>query len=120
MKRFRLRAVDEFDARRGYVRCDPPGMGVRIGKGPDANADFWRDRQGNLVVRCSSQGYRMHLAAALADGSAVPPSAMDELCDFLAEVLLDWIVEGVDDDPDCLTELADERLAVQFTALGVL
>ena len=48
-KMFRLVEIDEFDARRGYRRCDPPGIGVHMGgdgPNPEAEADFWRDRAG--------------------------------------------------------------------------
>ena len=111
-KMFRLVEIDEFDARRGYRRCDPPGIGVHMGgdgPNPEAEADFWRDRAGGLVVRFSSQGYRLHFTAKLTDGGPVPESAMRDFCDFVGDTLFQWVIEGVDDLPNSIydAECAD-------------
>ena len=46
----------------------------------------------------------MHLAATLADGGPVPESAMDDFRDHVAKALLDWITEGVDDEPNSICD----------------
>ena len=105
VRTFRLEPIPAFDARRGYRKCVPSGVGVHVGREPKAEASFWRDRAGALVVRCSSQGYRIHLAATLANGDAVPATAMDDFCDHVAKTLVEWVTEGVDDLPDSIYEI---------------
>jgi hypothetical protein len=102
VREFRLEPIPAFDARRGYRKCVPSGIGVRVGREQKADACFWRDRAGGLVVRCSSQGYRMHLSAMLADAGPVPESAMDDFCDHVAQTLRDWMAEGVDGEPNSI------------------
>ncbi len=96
--RFRLEQVPAFDARRGYARRN--GVGVSLSDAPRASADFWRDRAGQLVVRFSSRGYVFHLRATLASGGPVGESLLDEFTDWIGDVLVEWIVDGVDDVPE--------------------
>jgi hypothetical protein len=100
-RKFKLEDIDEFDARRGYKRCVIPGVGTHVGK-RQAIADFWKDRNGNLVVRFSSQGYQYHFKGLLASGRQIPEDQMEEFSEWVSERLLDWIIEGVDDYPEFL------------------
>lgn len=96
---FTLAEVEPFDARRGYKRCNPPGVGVSFGRGASANSDFWRDRAGNLFVRFSSIGYVYHLQALRIDGNLISAKDMDDLIEYIVSALQSWIIEGVDDSP---------------------
>lgn len=98
-RKFRLDEVNTFDARRGYRRCTPPGVGVEFIGGPSANADFWRDRAGKLFVRFSSQGYIYHLEASRIDGMSISTHDMSELEEYIVGSLKMWMIEGVDDSP---------------------
>lgn len=105
-KTFRLVLIDAFDARRGYKRCPLPGVGVSwVGGVPrGANADFWRSRTGEFVVRFSSQGYVYHFEAFAASGKQIPENEIPEFGDFIADALCEWVDEGVDDVPSALYE----------------
>ena len=98
--RFQFVGIAPFDARRGYRRCSPPGVGVSFVDRPGAVADFWRDRSGEVVMRFSSRGYDYHCKARLKSGGPVPEDQMEDFADWVADVLLEWIVDGVDDDPE--------------------
>lgn len=89
--------IENFDARRGYSRCNPPGQGMTLGL--KADADLWRDPSGNVVTRLSSEGYRFSFLVSHRSGRAVLDEEMKSLCDYLADILHLWIVEGVDDEP---------------------
>jgi len=106
-RKFRLVEIDEFDARRGYKRCIPGGVGLEIPPHPAYSflrptqllADFWRNRDGALVVRFSSNyPYVFHYEALLANGKPVPDKDIEEFGEFIMEVLQNW--EGTDDQPD--------------------
>lgn len=99
-RKFRLVEVDAFDARRGYTRCTPPGVGIFFVDGPNAIADFWRNRAGSLVVRLSSQGYVFHLEALRTDGKTISVDDMTEFEEYVADTLDEWIIEGVDEIPE--------------------
>ena len=92
-----LTEIDHFDARQGYKRCDPPAVGILDVW--QATADLWRDPIGHLVMRFSSQGYIFSFQAFLPSGEKIPDFAMNDFVNYLMDVLLLWIVEGVDDIP---------------------
>jgi hypothetical protein len=96
---FKLLPIDAFDARRGFRRCVPPGIRVDAG-GPIAGADLWRHPDGRLFVRCSSQGYICSMECSLASGESVSDARLQECIDWLADVLIQWMVDGVDDFPE--------------------
>lgn len=89
--------IDGFDARRGYRRCNPPGVGGTISF--SAVADLWRDRAGNVVTRFASQGYRFSFMVMHRSGRALLDAEMDDFCEYLADVVHLWLIEGVDDEP---------------------
>ncbi len=96
---YRFEQIDDFDARRGYRRCEMPGVTLWVGDTPRADADVWRDRSGTVVVRFSSQGYRFSFAVSLSSGQPLREERLWDMQDHLSELLLLWIDEGVDDTP---------------------
>ena len=57
-----------------------------------------------LAGDCSSasraRGYVWSMECSLASGKQVPDTRMGECIDWLADVLVEWIVDGVDDVPE--------------------
>ena len=99
-RKFRLVEVNAFDARRGYRRC-PPGVEISFGDGPiAATADFWWSRTGSLLVRFCSQGYVFHLEAFRTGGKKISADGMAEFQDYVADKLVEWVTEGVDEIPE--------------------
>jgi len=104
--KFTLVRINSFDARQGYKRCSINGVAGETDPHPLAfippiplAADFWRNRNGGLVVRFSSnQPYVFHFEAFLDNGEQVPEKDIDEFADYVLEVLIDW--GGADDPPD--------------------
>ena len=99
--------VPSFDARRGLRRCVPGGAGVFLGRS-HAEVDFWRNLDGELLLRFSSYGYRYSYKAMLVHGGAVPDEMLDLLSEEISEVLLQWLVDGPDEAPE-LPELDEEQ-----------
>jgi hypothetical protein len=95
---FVLARVPPFDARRGYRRPQPTGVGV-AGHDQEAIADFWRGRDGGLFVRFTSQGYVFHYEARLQSGAPIEQADMEAFALYVSDVLMEWLCEGVDDDP---------------------
>lgn len=86
-----------------------PGVGVTCGRDTSALANFWRDRTGKLVVRFSSQGYIFHLEATLASGKPIPENKLNDFGEYVANILLDWLIEGADDLPDSMYKGYNQR-----------
>lgn len=105
-KRFGLVGIRDFDARHGYKRCTPGGVGVCFvgGRRFKADADFWRDKKGRLVVRFSSRGYVYQFAAFRTSGENVSDSDLTDFSNYITEALADWICQAVDDVPPALDE----------------
>lgn len=106
-KLFRLTLIAPFDARRGYTRCDPPGVGISVGSSNPlcADSDFWRSRTGSFVVRISSKGYVYHLEALHTSGEQIHQDDMGDVVDYIADVLYEWVREGyLDEVPSDLNE----------------
>ncbi len=108
--RFKLVEIHPFDARRGYTRCVPPGVGCA---GTSADSDFWRDRTGKLVVRCSRQGEAYHFEALLASGEDVPEEAMWEFGEYIGELLFEWVANWSPADFDEL--VLEENMRLEAT-----
>ena len=63
--RFELFSIARFDTRRGYARCDPPGIDVAIvGERQKAHANIWRAADGGLVLRLRGWRLRVFLRSA--------------------------------------------------------
>src|SRR5436309_2556419 len=101
---FKLVEIDAFDARQGYKRCSIPGRGCGFVGGPSSTSDFWKDKKDRLVIRISSQGYAFHFEASLASGKPIPEDKMDDFADYIEQLLLEWLTEGVDDPPSSIYE----------------
>lgn len=97
--RYSVAQIYNFDARHGYRRCPLPGVGVSVGRGPSALADFWRTRGGNVVARFSSSGYQYSFVACLSNGDPIPDKRLSDFGDHVSELLLLWLSDGVDDTP---------------------
>lgn len=99
---FRLVPTHAFDARRGFSRWVIPGIGTRTTeRGSLAEADLWIDRQGNLFTRFASQGYSLHFRIKSVLSDRVTPAMKDDVENFLHDMLITWVVDGVDDDLEC-------------------
>ena len=61
---------------------------------------FWKDRDGRFFVRIFSQGYNYHFEALLASGKQIPEGKMDEFGEWVSDVLLECLVEGVAMPPE--------------------
>jgi hypothetical protein len=100
---FVLAQIDNFDARQGYRRFKPSGLGVTVGNEPTALADFWRTLGGNVAIRFSSKGYRYSFIGVDASGELIGESQMEDFIEHITDLLLLWLSDGVDDTPS--TEL---------------
>lgn len=99
---FRLVPIAAFDARRGYSRWVAPGIGTRSAeRGSLAEADLWVDRQGNLFTRFTSQGYSLHFKIKSVLCSKITPEMKENIEEFLYNMLITWVVDGIDDDLEC-------------------
>ena len=97
---FVLTEIPHFDARRGYKKCDMPGVGAsHVGDRRIAHAHFWRDRSNNVVARFTCTEYQYSFEARLASGATIPENQMEDFGTYVSEVLALWLVEGVDDNP---------------------
>lgn len=106
---FKLVPTDEFDARRGYSRWVLPGVGIRTpGKGSYSQADIWIDRQGELVTRFTSHGYSLHFKIKAVTPCQITLGMKEDIANFLNDMLMTWMVNGVDDDLECDTVEYDD------------
>ena len=86
--------IAPFDARRGYKRCVPPGVGMSSVGGPRATADMWRDGSHNVLVRFSSQGYQFSFSVLQASRQPLRDDQLDAFGDYLTELLGLWLLEA--------------------------
>ncbi len=96
--------IQDIDARRGFKRASSPGVGVFIERGNRAEADFWRDQAGVLIIRFTArrcqENWRYCYECALQVGGAITDVYLGgELEDFIAELLFVWLTEGCDYGP---------------------
>jgi len=98
--KFILEEIDDFDARRGYKKCDIANIPIYVGGySYHATADFWRDPKGDIVVRFASCGYRFSFVAHLKHRKTIPDEILEDLNEFVTELVLLWHAEGIDDVP---------------------
>jgi hypothetical protein len=106
---FKLMPTDWFDANRGYSKWVVPGVGVStIGRESSAEAHIWINPKGKLVTRFRSGGYTLHFEIKVIPEIQIIPEMQEDIVDFLSEMLITWVVEGVDDDLDCEDVLYNE------------
>jgi len=99
---FKLMTMVEFDARRGYSRWHLPGVGIRTAeKGLLAEADLWVDRKGKLVTRFRSLAYTLHFEIKVIPEDRIIDEMQEDIADFLSNMLMTWVIDGVDDDLEC-------------------
>lgn len=99
VNQFRFTPIADFDARRGYKRCPLPGVDISSPGQPPASADFWRDRNKRIVTRFSSQGHQFSCEIVNANGANVIDPELDVLAATVGDLLLSWLIEGVDEAP---------------------
>ena len=100
--KFKLVPTCDFDARRGYLRWVIPGVGIRTTeRGSVAQADFWIHRQGKLVTRFTSHSFSLHFLIKAFPFGQITPDMKEDIVTFLNDMLMTWIVEGVDGDLEC-------------------
>ncbi len=80
------------------------GVGVKVADSPIAVADFWRDGSGQLVMRFFSNSYDYHCQATLKSGGPIPEDQMEDFADWVVDVLFEWVIDGVDDDPEPIVD----------------
>jgi hypothetical protein len=100
---FKLIPIAEFDARRGYSRWVTKGVGTRsTERGSLAEAELWINQKGKLVTRFTSRGYSLHFEVKVVS-SDLNSDMKKHIEDFLAEMLMTWVTDGVDDELECDT-----------------
>jgi hypothetical protein len=94
---FTINEIPRFDARRGYSRCIPPGVGVSIAmpRSPNPCADFWHDRSGRLVGKMYCRGELFCFESSLASGAPIEQDRMEAFTDYIVKLMLNWITEGI-------------------------
>lgn len=98
-------AIPAFNARKDMRRCMVPGVGMGFASGGryanTSNADFWRHRDGAMMVRISWMGYVWAFRALLASGEAIPEeaAALAHFAEFVQQELHRWMSEDAADMP---------------------
>ena len=93
---FSIRDIDWFDARKGYKSCDPSSIGVGVGgRRETPRALFWWNKEGDLVGQMRCAGETFCFEAKRQDGSRIRQEDLIAFQEYMSEVLLDWIVEGI-------------------------
>ena len=106
---FKLIPTNGFDARRGYSRWIIPVVGVStIGRKSVAEADLWINPKGKLVTRFKSSGYTLHFEIKVIPEIPISNEMQEDIAYFLSQMLMTWLIEGVDDDLECEDVIYDE------------
>lgn len=98
--RFWFEEVAPFKAH-GLRRCQIPGCGISGTDYGQMNADFWRDRQQQVVVRFTWAGWTYHFRAVLAGGGQIPDTEMESFLECVQDLQHEWLGEA----PDCAPEV---------------
>lgn len=102
---YSIQEVDAFDARKDMQRCTVPGVGMGFATGGRhanaSNANFWRHRDGAIMVRISWMGYVWSFRALLASGKPIPEeaAALAHSEDCVQQELYRWMTEDAADLP---------------------
>lgn len=102
---YSIQEVDAFDARQDMRRCSVPGVGMGFAtSGRHANtsdADFWRHRDGAIMVRISWMDYVWSFRAQLASGEPIPEIAvaLAHFEEHVQQELYRWMTEDAADIP---------------------
>jgi len=95
---FQFEHAPSFDAR-GLRRCLISGRGVSA-PGLNRQADYWRGRQGEVLIRFTAMHWRFHYRVTQHGGGVVPDAMLGELDQVVEAILLEWMAEAPDDAPD--------------------
>lgn len=96
--RFELTHTVAFDTREALVAWVLPGTVASLPGYPDAEANLWTDREGRLFAEFRCDGYEYHYEISKANGTPITHALQNDVCEFLQERLVTWVIEGVDDD----------------------
>jgi hypothetical protein len=83
------------DSARGLRRVSGPGIGIRVGR-RTAFAEVWTDVTGGTLVRFSTR-WTNEWFAVRSRSRGVPQSFTTDWEDALADRLLPWFVDEIDD-----------------------
>lgn len=103
--RYSFQEIPAFDAKKDMQRCAVLGVGMSFAtSGRHANAsdaDFWRHRDGAIMVRISWMGYAWSFRALLASGEPIPEeaAALAHFADCVQQELYRWMTEDAADMP---------------------
>lgn len=100
---FFLTPIDPFDARKGFTRCDPAGVGMHVGSGRQhvaGDSNFWRDQKGRLVVRLSCRGYVHQCYVTTKLRMMVTDDMLWDFHEYMMETLFQWISGGYEETPE--------------------
>ena len=93
---FSLKAVEPFDASKDMQRCTVPGVGMSFATNDRhanaSNADFWRHRDGAIMVRICWMDYVWSFRALLA-------VALAHFEEHVQQELYRWMTEDAADMP---------------------
>lgn len=95
---FSVTGISDLDAR-GLRRCVTPGVGCSSGGKSSSVADFWRSKDGAVLMRISWMGYSWSFRALTSSGEPIPNEkrSMDAFGDFVIQELLRWVSEDAAD-----------------------
>ena len=99
VNQLRFTSIADFDARRGYKRCPLPGVDISSPGRQPASAEFWRVQNGRVVTRFHSQDYQYSFEIVNANGENFMDAELDVLAATVGDLLLSWLIEGVDEAP---------------------
>jgi len=55
-------------------------------------------------MRFFSNSYDYHCQATLKSGGPIPEDQMEDFADWVVDVLFEWVIDGVDDDPEPIVD----------------
>lgn len=102
---FSLKAVEPFDASKDMQRCTVPGVGMSFATNDRhanaSNADFWRHRDGAIMVRICWMDYVWSFRALLASDEPIPEEAvaLAHFEEHVQQELYRWMTEDAADMP---------------------
>jgi len=96
---FKAAETGAFDARRGFHRFDPPGVEVELDGHPKAVADLWRDPEGRVRARLTSNGWVESVEVMRVNGKPITDRDTGALMDYVTDLVFYWVIEGIDDTP---------------------
>lgn len=95
---FWFEEIAAFNAR-GLLRCRIPGCGISGTNFGAMDADCWRNRQQQVLIRFSWAGWTYHFRVLHFGGGQVLDPAIDALFGCVEEILCEWLGDAPDVPP---------------------